>query len=103
MAVARARARSFVGPRRWVVVGILAFTLAAPAGALAAAGPRARASVATISPADRAATHMFLEAEYKLVKAALASTLVVEAAEAGAAETLDQECKGVLGEPRMNP
>jgi hypothetical protein len=96
MAVARARARSLVRPSRWVVVGILAFVLPAPAEALAAVGPSGRASIAATSPGDRAATHMFLEAEYELVKAALASTLAVEATEARAAEALGDECKDVL-------
>jgi hypothetical protein len=81
---------------RWVIAGILAFTLSAPAGAMAAAGPSGLARVAAITPGDRAATHTLLKAEYELAKATMASTLVVEAAEARAAEALGHECKGVL-------
>ena len=96
MAVACASVRSLVRPSRWVVAGILAFALPVSAGAWAEARPSGRASIAATSPGNRAATHMLLEAEYELVKATLAGTLVVEAAEAGAAEALGQECKGVL-------
>lgn len=96
MAGARQSARSPVRLSRWVTVGILAFTLPAPAGALAAAGPSGRASVVATAPGDRAATQTLLKAEYELVKATLASTLAVEAAEARAAEALGHECKDVL-------
>lgn len=95
MAVARARACSPVRLSRWVIVGILASALSAPAGALAG-GLSERAGVAATAPGDRAATHTLLRAEYELVKATLASTLAIEAAEARAAEALGQECKGVL-------
>jgi len=93
---ARAGARSRVRLSRWGIVGILAFTLPAPAGAMAAAGPSGLARVAAIAPGDRAATHTLLKAEYELAKATLASALAVDAAEARAAEALGHECKGVL-------
>jgi hypothetical protein len=82
--------------RRWVVVGILAFTLAVPTGASAAAGPSGRASVAAAAPGDRAATHTLLQAEYELVKATLARAVATEAAVARAAKALGHECGGVL-------
>jgi hypothetical protein len=92
MAVVRARARSPILLSRWVIVGILAVTLLAPAGALAAAGPSVRA----IAPGDRTATRTLLKAEYELAKATLARALAVDAAAARAAEALGHGCKGVL-------
>jgi hypothetical protein len=81
---------------RWGIVGILAFALHAPTGALAAASSSVRANVTAIVPGDRAATRTLLKAEYDLTKATLASALAVDAAEARAAEALGHECKGVL-------
>jgi hypothetical protein len=96
MAVARTRARSLVGLSRWVILGILALTLPAPAGALATADLGERASVAASAPGDRAATHIFLKAEYQLTKATLARMQAIEAAEARGAKAIGHECKGVL-------
>jgi hypothetical protein len=96
MAVARERAHSPVRLSRWVILGILAFTLPIPAGALATAGPSEQASVAATVAGDRAATHTLLKAEYELAKATLSSTQAVEAAEIHAAKALGHECKGVL-------
>lgn len=80
---------------RWVIVAILAFTLPAPAGALAAASPSGR-RVAAIAPVDRAATDTLLNAEYELAKATQATIRTIGAVEARAAEELSHECKGVL-------
>jgi hypothetical protein len=95
-AMARARARRSLSASRWIVVGILAFAVAAPAGALAAAGPSEPAGVAAAALADRAATQTLLEAEYELAKANLARVQAAEASAARAAEVLGHECKGVL-------
>lgn len=75
---------------------MLAFALPAPTGALAAAGPSERMSVAATASGDRAATHALLKAEYELAKARLARTSAVEVAVGRAAEALGHECKGVL-------
>lgn len=49
----------------WVVIGVLAFVLAGPIGAPAAAGTSVRAGAAATATGDRAATHTLLIAEYR--------------------------------------
>jgi hypothetical protein len=92
----RVRARSPARLSRWVIFGILAFTLPAPAGALAITGPSGQASVAAITPGDQAATHTLLMAEYVFARTTLAHTLAIQAAETRAAKALGHECAGVL-------
>ncbi len=92
--MARARSRSPLQPSRWVVVGILAFALTTPAGALAAASEPV--GVVATAPGDRAATRTLLKAEYELAKATLTHAVAARAAVARAAEGLGHECKGVL-------
>lgn len=93
---ARARAPGVLRLRPWVVIGMLAVALPAPAGALGATSASERASVAAAAPGDQVATRALLTAEYELVKAVLSRASAMEAAEARTAEALGRECKGVL-------
>jgi hypothetical protein len=75
---------------------VLAFALHASPDVLAAAGPSERSGVAATAPGDRAATHLLLEADYRLAKVTLARALPVGVAEGRAAHALGRECKGAL-------
>lgn len=91
----KARTAFWLG--RCVVTGMLAVTLPAPAGALAAARASGRANVAaTPSPSDRAATQALVIADYDLEKAIVSRATAWEAASARAAGALGEECTDVL-------
>jgi hypothetical protein len=77
--------------------GRVSHLVAAPFALLALAFAAAPASAsAPVSSENAAATHIYLIAEYKLVRALLHKATAVRRSEAAAAAQIAQECRGVL-------